>query len=241
MTDSPAGGQKLVQYLSEAYAKEKELETALEAHIAMTTRMPYKKRLRSHLTETKAHARKLESRIKKIGGGGPQLVDKVAGQAAGKVKSLAKGPLHALRGVGEAEKMLKNAKTEYWNEHEEIATYTAIQTLAEQLGDKETAKLAREIRREEERMAKFLEAQIPVLTKAVVQEEVPSSERPSSRSTSRRKSSNRSSSNGSAASTRSKSSRSTTSKSSRAKSSSSSSRRRASTSGRSRSRSGSRS
>jgi ferritin-like metal-binding protein YciE len=185
MTDSPAGGRKLVQYLSEAYAKEKELETALEAHIAMTTRAPYKKRLRSHLTETKAHGRKLESRIKKIGGGGPQLVDKVAGQAAGKVKSLAKGPMHALRGVGEAEKMLKNAKTEYWNEHEEIATYSAIETLAEQLGDKETAKLAREIRREEERMAKFLEGQIPVLTRAVVQEEVPSSERPRRRTKSR--------------------------------------------------------
>ena len=38
---------KLIQYLNEAYGKEKELETALEAHIAMTTRTPYKKRLRS--------------------------------------------------------------------------------------------------------------------------------------------------------------------------------------------------
>jgi len=36
---------KLIQYLSEAYGKEKELETALEAHIGMTTRKPYKKRL----------------------------------------------------------------------------------------------------------------------------------------------------------------------------------------------------
>ncbi len=207
MTDSPAGGRKLVQYLSEAYAKEKELETALEAHIAMTTRPPYKKRLRSHLTETKAHARKLESRIKKISGEGPQLLDKLAGQAAGKVKALAKGPAHALRGVGEAEKMLKNAKTEYWNEHEEIATYTALETLAEQLGDKETAKLAREIKRDEERMAKFLEGQIPVLTKAVVQEEVPSSERPS-RSTSSRRTATRSRSSSGRSRSRSKSTRS---------------------------------
>ena len=206
MTDSPAGGRKLVQYLSEAYAKEKELEMALEAHIAMTTRPPYKKRLREHLTETKSHGRKLESRIKKIGGGGPQLVDKVAGQATGKVKSLAKGPMHALRGVGEAEKMLKNAKTEYFNEHEEIATYTAIETLAEQLGDKETAKLAREIRRDEERMAKFLEGQIPILTKAVVKEEVPASERPtrSSRSNGGRKRSSRKRSTSSSTRSRSK-------------------------------------
>ena len=122
---------KLIQYLSEAYGKERELETALEAHIAMTTRKPYRKRLQEHLKETKSHARELERRIKKLGGGGPQLADKVAGQAVGKAKSLAKGPLHMVRGTGEAEKMLKNAKTEYFNEHEEIATYTAIETLAE--------------------------------------------------------------------------------------------------------------
>jgi ferritin-like metal-binding protein YciE len=168
---------KLVQYLSEAYAKEKELETALEAHIGMTTRKPYRKRLQDHLKETKGHAREIERRIKQVGGGGPQFADKVTGSALGKAKSLAKGPLHMVRGTGEAEKMLKNAKTEYWNEHEEIATYTAIETLAESVGDADTAKLARAIRRDEERMAKYLATQIPVLTKAVVSEEVPASER----------------------------------------------------------------
>ena len=131
----PIKQSKLVQYLSEAYAKERELETALEAHIAITTRKPYEKRLRAHLKETKAHARDLERRIKKIGGSGPQLADKVAGQALGKAKSLAKGPLHLVRGTGDAEKMLKNAKTEYFSEHEEIATYTAIETLAEAVGE----------------------------------------------------------------------------------------------------------
>jgi ferritin-like metal-binding protein YciE len=65
------------------------------------------------------------------------------------------------QGQLENEKMLKNAKTEYFNEHEEIATYTAIETLATELDDRETAKMAREIRRDEERMAKFLEKQIP--------------------------------------------------------------------------------
>ena len=73
--------------------------------------------------------------------------------------------------------MLKNAKTEYWNEFEEIATYTAIETLAESVGDKDTAKLAKSIRREEERMAKFLERQIPALAKGVATEEIPAAER----------------------------------------------------------------
>lgn len=186
MTDTVKDA-KLIQYLSEAYGKERELETSLEAHIAMTTRKPLKKRQQAHLRETKAHARELEKRIKKLGGGSIMLADKIVGQATGKVKSLAKGPLHMVRGTGEAEKMLKNVKTEYFNEHEEIATYIAIETLAESLGDDETAKLARSIRRDEERMAKFLAGQIPVLTKAVVTEEVPSSERKSSRRSPRRR------------------------------------------------------
>ena len=186
---------KLVQYLSEAYGKEKELETTLEAHIAMTTRAPYKKRLEDHLKETKSHARELERRVKKVGGSGPAFAEKIAGPALGKAKSLAKGPLHMVRGTGEAEKMLKNAKTEYFNEHEEIATYIAIEALAESVGDAETAKLARAIRRDEERMATYLGKQIPVLTKAVVQEEVPANERRSTngaRRTTRAKSSSRS-------------------------------------------------
>src|ERR1044072_3331564 len=124
---------KLVQYLSEAYDKERELETSLQAHISMTTRRPYKKRLQQHLRETKSHAKGLERRIKKLGGGGQKTQTVV-----GKAMAAAKGPLHAVRGGGEQEKMLKNAKTEYFNEHEEIATYLAIETLGGKVGDRET-------------------------------------------------------------------------------------------------------
>jgi ferritin-like metal-binding protein YciE len=181
MADLNERDAKLVQYLNEAHGKERELETALQAHIAMTTRPPYRKRLQQHLRETKAHAKAVERRIKQLGGDGTSKV----GTAVGKAMAAAKGPMHAMRGSGEQEKMLKNAKTEYWNEHEEIATYTAIETLAEKVGDKETAKLARAIRREEERMAKFLEGQIKSLTGAVVQEEVPRAQRSSNNSAGR--------------------------------------------------------
>src|SRR5947199_7032496 len=68
VTDLTTRDAKLIQYLNEAYGKEKELETALQAHIAMTTRAPYRKRLQQHLSETKRHGRELERRIKRIGG-----------------------------------------------------------------------------------------------------------------------------------------------------------------------------
>jgi ferritin-like metal-binding protein YciE len=167
---------KLAQYLNEAYGKERELETALQAHIAMTTRKAYKKRLQAHLRETKRHARDVERRIKKLGGSADPVAEAVQ-RVANKTAALAKGPLHAVRGTGEAEKQLKNAKTEYANEAEEIATYTAIEALAQEVGDKETEQLARTIRRDEERMGKFLERLIPQLSKAVAKDEIPSAER----------------------------------------------------------------
>ncbi|HYH63022.1 MAG TPA: DUF892 family protein, partial [Solirubrobacterales bacterium] len=159
MTDTPAKDAKLVQYLNEANAKEKELEAALAAHIAMSEmaeRKPYKKKLQEHLRETKSHSKQLERSIKKLGGPGSvtesavATVAKTAGNLRGQAVSAAKGPLHMVRGTSPEEKLLKNAKTEYWNEAEEIATYSAIETLADSVGDRETAQLARAIKREEE-------------------------------------------------------------------------------------------
>lgn len=194
---------KLIQYLNEAYGKERELETSLEAHIAMTTRPPYKKRLREHLKETKGHARQLKTRIRELGGkaeagpisAGPTPVVDAAStltSVASKAVAAAQGPLHAIRGTGESERMLKNAKSQFHNEAEEIATYSGIEALAGAVNDKETVKLARGIRREEERMAKFLEKQIPQLAKAVAKEEIPAAERRNGASSSRRSSSSRS-------------------------------------------------
>jgi ferritin-like metal-binding protein YciE len=207
---------KLIQYLNEAYGKEKELETALQADTKMAApRAAYKKRLQDHLKETKAQAKALERRIKQLGGKavatdvpGPEFASEAASRvtaAATKALAAAKGPVHALRGTGEAEKLLKNAKTELWNEHEEIGNYLAIETLAQAVGDKETEKLAREHRRQEERMAAFLQKLIPQLAKAVATEEIPASERrkPAARRTTRKRSSRSSArSNGHTASRR---------------------------------------
>jgi ferritin-like metal-binding protein YciE len=228
MADPNARDTKLIQYLNEAYGKERELETALKAHIAMTTKAPYKKRLQEHLRETKGHAREVQRRIKQLGGKADDPVtEAVTGAATGissvasKAVAAAQGPLHAIRGTGEAEKMLKNARTEYHNEFEEIGFYAGIESLAETVGDRDTAKLARSIRREEERMARFLEKQIAQLAKAVAREEIPAAER--NGGSRRRRSSSSSSARSSSSSSRSRSS-SSRSRSTSARSRSSSSR-----------------
>jgi ferritin-like metal-binding protein YciE len=203
MKDVNARDAKIIQYLNEAYGKEKQLETALEAHIDLTTRRPYKKRLQQHLGETKKHGRMVERRIKELGGTaetisvpGPDALVEAAQaglSAAQRAVALARAPLHALRGTSEQEKMLKNAKTEYSEEAEEIANYTAIESLARSVGDTETAKLARDIRREEERMSSFLESLIPQLTSAVAKREIPSALRNGGTASRRRTSSRRAS------------------------------------------------
>ena len=172
MADPNQRDAKLIQYLSEAYGKERELETALQVDIAITTKPQYKKRLQQHLKETKAHAKALDRRIKKLGGGGQTVSSLV-----GKVTAVAKGPLHAVRGDGQQEKMLKNAKTQFTAENEEISTYLALEVFATKVGDPETAKLARDIRKEEERMAKFLEGEIRQLAGATALDEVPVAQR----------------------------------------------------------------
>jgi ferritin-like metal-binding protein YciE len=172
MPDPNQRDAKLIQYLSEAFGKERELETALQVDIAITTKAPYKKRLQQHLRETKAHAKALDRRIKKLGGGGQAVASLV-----GKATAVAKGPLHAVRGDGQQERMLKNAKTQFTSEQEEISTYLALEVFARKVGDSETAKLARDIRREEERMAKFLEGQIRQLAGATALEAIPAAQR----------------------------------------------------------------
>jgi ferritin-like metal-binding protein YciE len=187
---------KLVQWLQEAHAKESELVTDLTAHISLTKRQAYKKRLQKHLTETRGHKRQVASRIKKLGGspdGGG--VSGVVGKAAGKGVAAVKGQVGTVRAAvtEQAETHLRNAQEELREEHVEIALYTRIETFANEVGDKETARLAASIRRDEERMAKFLDAELVRLVKDVVRSEVPRDQRRNGgRTPTRRRASSRS-------------------------------------------------
>jgi ferritin-like metal-binding protein YciE len=192
---------KLVQWLNEAHAKEAELEADLGAHIALTQKASYKKRLQQHLTETRGHKRRVASRIKQLGGGtaaGLQLpgVPSAVGEVAGKAVSAVKGQVGAARAAvtSQPETHLRNAQEELREEHVEIALYSRIITLAEAVGDRETAQLAKAIRREEERMAKFLDAELTRLVKELVRAEIPRNERAGATGTRRRRSGTRSTS-----------------------------------------------
>jgi ferritin-like metal-binding protein YciE len=219
---------KLVQWLNEAHAKEAELEADLTAHIALTQKKPYKKRLQQHLTETRAHKRQVASRIKQLGGSasaGPSIrgVPEAVGEVAGKAVAAVKGQVGAARAAvtSQPETHVRNAQEELREEHVEIAIYSRILTLAEEVGDRETAQVVKAIRRDEERMAKFLQAELARLVKELVRAEIPrdqragTSRRSGRRSTTRARasSSTRSSRRASSARTRSTTGRSSSSRS----------------------------
>jgi ferritin-like metal-binding protein YciE len=196
---------KLVQWLNEAYAKEAELEADLTAHIALTQKQSYKKRLQQHLKETRDHKRQVASRVKKLGGSasGPSIpgVPGAVGEVAGKAVAAAKGQLGAARAAvtDQAETHLRNAQEELREEHVEIALYNRLEAFANEVGDRDTAQLAKTIRRDEERMAKFLDAELTRLVKDVVRAEIPRDQRASatrSRRTRRTASSRRSGTSG---------------------------------------------
>jgi len=166
--------QKTVQYLDEAHATEMGLVRVLQSQIAMTPRGSYRTALERHLRETREHARRLEARLRELGHGG-NLIQAGIGAAETMIAqglAIAKTPFDLLRGSGGEEKVLKNAKDAAATEALEIATYTAIERLARDLGDDETARLAASIRADEERMLARVLDEIPKLTDAVVGSDV---------------------------------------------------------------------
>ena len=206
---------RLVQWLQEARAKEAELEADLAVHISVTQKASYKKRLQAHLKETRTHKRRVERRLKQLGGEPASGPLPVIGEVAGKTVSLVKGQIGVARAAvtAQVETHLRNAQEELREEHVEIALYSRIETFAAEVGDTETAKLAKEIRREEERMAKFLDSELTRLVKELVRAEVPRDQRkPKPRASARSRSGGSRPAGSRSTSSRSTSSRSTTSR-----------------------------
>jgi ferritin-like metal-binding protein YciE len=165
---------KIAQYLHEAHAMELALVRTLQAHAAMTPTGEYRSALDRHLRETRRHADAVARRLRELGRS-PGLAERGYGLAqrlAGQAISLAMAPLDMVRGTGGEEKLLKNAKDECASEALEIATYEALEALARQVGDADTAALAAELREDEEQMLATLRAQLPKLTAAVTGAEV---------------------------------------------------------------------
>ncbi|MDQ3632520.1 MAG: ferritin-like domain-containing protein [Actinomycetota bacterium] len=169
-----ADQNKVLQYLNEAQGNEQALTRVLQSQIAMTPSGSYRSILETHLGETRRHAERVGKRSKALGDSSNPLTAAVGvlQGVAGQALALGKTPFDLVRGSGGEEKVLKNAKDACATEALEIATYTAIERLAQKVGDEETAKLAASILADEQKMLDRILREIPKLTDAVVRAEV---------------------------------------------------------------------
>jgi len=146
---------QLIYWLGDAHAMEVGLVTTLEKQIAEAKGLPKVRALLSkHLAETKKHATAVKSALASLGGSHPVIqegVSKLANLAAGVIPTLAK------------DTVIKNAIAGYTSENMEIACYKALIVTANQLGEKKIAATCRAILKDEQAMAKALDAQLPDL------------------------------------------------------------------------------
>lgn len=105
--------------------------------------------LEQHRKQTERHHERLRVRLEAMG----------RGTSLRKETQTLVGAL--MKGVGDqvrSDKPGKNARDGFVTEHMEIAAYELLERLAQRAGDDETAKVARQNRRDEEAMAKKIAA-----------------------------------------------------------------------------------
>ena len=138
--------RKLVEYVQNVHAMEQNILLMLDSIILTTEDPDLTAMFRAHKEETRRQERRLNDRLKALGGLGLASTGK---DLAAIASAQAKGAADLWR----ADKPVRNARDAFVTEHLEIAAYEVLERLAERAGDSETAEVARENRAEEEAMA----------------------------------------------------------------------------------------
>ena len=141
--------KELVKHIDEAYAMEQNMLRMLDSMIETTEDSEMKSALEQHKRETEQQAERLEARLR-AHDASPSLVK----EAGGIVGALMKGVVDAAR----PDKPGRNARDGFATEHMEIASYELLERVAKRAGDTETAKVARQNRKEEREIARKITA-----------------------------------------------------------------------------------
>lgn len=143
----------LITWLNDAHAMEKSIAQSLKAHATDAKQHPaIRERLRQHLDETRHHADLVKGCIENLGGSTSTLKSGMSSMM-GAVQGAATMPAK--------DSLVKDILADSAAEQLEIASYRGIITAAEEIGDTETARVCRQILREEEQMLEWFEEQLP--------------------------------------------------------------------------------
>jgi ferritin-like metal-binding protein YciE len=137
---------RLIRYLQDAHAAEVGIIDVLKDFVDEVGSGEIRSAFQEHLTVTQSQAQRLEQRLNALGSkpsGGKGFLNTLMG----KVSDMIQGA------HDEYDKATQDLIKAYATEHLEIGMYTALEAYSEQLGDQETAALAREIKAEEKQAA----------------------------------------------------------------------------------------
>jgi len=138
--------RKLVEYVQNVHAMEQNVLLMLDAIILTTGDSDLTSMFREHKEETRRQQRRLNERLKALGG--------LSLTSTGKdVLAIATAQAKGVADLWRTDKAVRNARDAFVTEHLEIAAYEVLERLAERAGDSETAEVARTNRAEEEAMA----------------------------------------------------------------------------------------
>jgi len=137
---------KLVSYIRDAHAMEKNVEQMLGSMISTTNDESIRSRLEAHRGETTQQAERLAERLEELGESTSTVKD-----VAAILGAFGSGLQEMVR----ADKPGKNARDGFVTENLEIAAYELLERLAQRAGDEATADVARQNREEEEAMRDF--------------------------------------------------------------------------------------
>lgn len=146
--------EQFIAWLNDAYSTELALMPVLKNHAKDAEEYPeIRDRDLQHLEETQRQADRLKEMIVNLGG---------------KV-STSKSLIGSMFGMGQSisteffqDEITKNFLSDYAAEHFEIASYKALIATAEQIGEHQCIPVLRDILREEEAMARWIEERLPL-------------------------------------------------------------------------------
>ena len=158
--------ETFMSWLRDAHAMEEQAEQVLSSLARRIENYPdLKAQIERHLEVTRSQAERIRRCIERRKGAPSAIKSTVA-----KMLGVAQG----LSGLFVGDEVVKGLLATYTFEHMEIASYKILIAAAEKLGDVETKRVLEEIVREEEEMAKWLEARLsPITLQYLGREEMP--------------------------------------------------------------------
>lgn len=146
----------LIHWLRDAHGMEQQAESLLQRQSERLESYPeMKARIDRHIEETRSQAQRLEECLAKMGEDTSAIKD-----LGGKITA----NMGALMNAASDDEVVKNAIGSYSFEHFEIASYRSLIAAAEVAGEEYIAEVCRNILKEEEAMAQWVEQNLPTVT-----------------------------------------------------------------------------